>query len=96
VIITLLSAPFGYGILLFLTLPVLSGLFGALFVGGGDATARVWASLLGPVLLINLVWFAGRVDERLVEGVIAGSLVGLSALVLVRLRRASRAPISVA
>ena len=94
-IITLLSAPFGYGIFLFLTLPVLSGLLVALFVGGGNATARVWASLFGPVLLINVVWFAGRADERPVEGVIAGSMVLLSAFALVRLRRSSRTPMPI-
>ncbi len=95
-IITLMSAPVAYGIFLFLTLPVLSGLLGALFVGGADATARAWASLLGPVLLMNVVWFAGRADERPVEGAIAGSMVLISAVALVRLRRASRTPIPIA
>ncbi len=95
VLLTLVSAPFSYGIFLILTVPVLSGLLAALFVGGRDANARARAPMFGVALVVSLVWFVLRADERPVEGAIAGLLVVLVAFVLVRLRRASRTPVPV-
>lgn len=87
-VLTVVTAPFSYGVLLLITLPVLAALMANLYAGRARSLgALLFASVLGPLLLIAVVWFIGRADEVPVEGVAAASLAVASSAGLHRLRQ---------
>lgn len=93
-VLTVVTAPFAYFLPLFVTAPVLAALVANLYVGSGSSLGvRSGAAILGPALLVSVVWFSSRVDEVPVEGVAAAS-IAIGSIVLLRHMRArnSRPP----
>lgn len=87
-VLTVATAPFAYGLPLLITLPVLAALSANLYVGRAWSVGPlVQASVLGPLLLVAVVWFVGRADEVRIEGVVAAVTAVVSSAALLRLRR---------
>ena len=63
-------------------------------VVGGPLLSRFLAFVLGILLTGAVTWFAGRVDERPVEGVVAGTLILIDLGLLASLRRHYRSTTS--
>jgi hypothetical protein len=85
-VVTVVTAPFTLGAALIVTLPVFVALLAIRWVDpvGVDV---VYCALAGIALMASVVWFAGRADERPLEGVAAGFFAVCSAGILWSLRR---------
>ena len=90
-VVTVLTVPYAYGFALLLTVPVLACLLTTYWIQprGLDILYLVITTL---VLTVCVTWFAGRADERPMEGVAAGFFIvcGVAELFVLRSGRAER------